>query len=358
MDAITQAAINGTELDDGMDALDREDAGIEEPTPEQVAEDQKEPGTEEAKEEKADAEAQPEEEGADETPPAIVSREEFDKLQKDAKAYFKGMEDERGKRQQLEGRLAQFNDFMAKVRAEREEVAAPIEKPKFKGFRVEMTEDGDAYVPEDQLAEFFKNQLKPIESTISTVTAKTQARDNKQIVNDLTSQIMAEDAAYPTAYKAVLSTWQDLVGIVADQNGGKLPPMATEPMLKTAMKPAVRKAFLAKHPEVSMTDLIVTFTEADPEIWTDGLRDLLKANVPHETPAAEEKPKGNQGLNIKQQKAIAGKAKSPGVVRGAIGPQPTELERVFAMGTRAFMKEMDDKKLAALDKLLEEMEAS
>lgn len=108
-----------------------------------------------------------------------------------------------------------------------------------------------------------------------------------------------------------------------------------------------------------MSDLIVTFTESDPEIWTDGLRDLLKANVPHETSkASDEKPKGNQGLTVKQQKMIANKPKSPGVVRGATGPQPTELERVFAMGTRAFMKEMDDKKLAALDKLLEEMEAS
>lgn len=316
-------------------------------------------GEKPATEEVAPEEAKPE--GEPEDPKYAALNAKIAELEAKAEGLLGKGTAEAKKRQAIEAKLSQMTDFMVRMKTNAEAAAQKEEapKPKFKGFRVEMTEDGDAYVPEEQLEEFFKGKLKPIEQSISSVTAKTEAVDVKTAVNDMASRIVAEHEAYPEAYKTVNSTWTDLVTMIAGQNGGKIPPMATAPMLGAALKPAVRKTFQAKYPNVNLSDLVITFTEADPEIWTENLRTMLKAHVPRGTapaPVVPDAKKTPAGLP-KVMKDLAGKPNTLAGTRSAIGPQPTDLDRIADIeDPMEFQRMMNDpKNRRELDDLLRSM---
>jgi hypothetical protein len=250
-------------------------------------------------------------------------------------------------RQAVEARLSQMTDFLARLKANSEATSEQAEvQPalKFKGFKVEMTEDGEAYVPDEIIQEhvnrIVKEHLKPIESSIKNVTNRTAFDDSRTATTTALNQVLSENEAFPVAYKSVNEAWNELVRMTANQYDGKLPPPKADPWINAVIGTPVEQAFKAKYPALDVSDLILAYGSDNPKIWATKMRGLLTVSVSRETTPKGE-GKNEKGIP-KEVKELASKPNNLAGARGATGPAPTDLNRIADMDFDDFNKAMRD----------------
>lgn len=325
-----------------MDTETPNDVGDEAAETEETAEDQA-AETEETSEKEESTESTDKPETAESDPAKLVTSltERLEALEKQNRGLEGRGTAEVKKRQAVEAKLAKVMDFLQKIQANpAEEGAKP--KPKFKGLPIAMTEDGEAYVPEEQIEEFLKGKLKPIEDGLHGVSARNQAQEEQSAINKVISTIVGEDQQYQAIYDSSLAAWNDLMDMTTKQYDGRAPKPETDAVVQAVLDTPVAEAFEKKYPSIDLMTFIEAFTSRNPKVWTRKLRKVLDSQVK----VAEEKPDNGKATGITAvQKKLAEKPNSLAGRRAAIGPQPTDLDLIADIDDPLeFKRRMDNPK--------------
>jgi len=122
-------------------------------------------------------------------------------LEKSNKGLLGAVKGERTQRQQLQGRLEQISETLNDIISRRKEAEEAEEKPS--GIKVEVDEEGQAFVPQEAILTPLEQKLSALEEKIDKLateaTKKTEEDSREKEAQKVFDRIVAEDEAFADA---------------------------------------------------------------------------------------------------------------------------------------------------------------
>lgn len=215
------------------------------------------------------------EEDKKEDEPSLEER--FESLEKESKGFYESMKAERGKRQELEGRLEGIKDVFSESMAKREESAGKEEsKPiPIERLKIDVDDDGTAFLPVGELKSYLSSQGAETGSKEVAELRQQIARDRaiyqqEQGFQNTVQSIVGESPAYASAHNQLQKgvDWFS-ARIIAYQEAKNLTGvMSTGEALDVADSEGFESEFVREFPGLDMERTVRMY---------DGKRDLRAA---------------------------------------------------------------------------------
>lgn len=125
----------------------------------------------------------------------------------------------RAEKQALAAKLEQITDTLAAIQAMRQEGAAGGQQPANgsagqaltqKGIKVEVTEDGEIYIPPEEITNLFKQQTKPIHDTVAMATQSVEQLRQQSELQSAVNNVLQKDDAFAPSYNALMSMFKEV----------------------------------------------------------------------------------------------------------------------------------------------------
>ena len=270
-------------------------------------------------------------------------------LQKSFTGQFSALKEERGKRQNLQGRLEEISSTLKDIQAAKAEVK---EEPDANlSIPVEIDEEGTATISQKVIDDLVAERLKLLEDKVGKVEAATTESDNRTRQEKETSKIIdnivAENETFPKAHNALNGAvkWLDerLIPKLEEDGFKTTPPTGT--ILDVLDGTEIESEFEKQFPGVSL-DVIVRAHDSKRD-----LRAALKHLSPEEEKAEEKDDKTDM-------KTLASLAKKPSNLTGETNQKETRgltLDMIASIDTED-MLEMSDDEIAKLLRVAEREE--
>ncbi|KKN27447.1 hypothetical protein LCGC14_0864630 [marine sediment metagenome] len=273
----------------------------------------------------------------------------FANLEKENKGLYESMKAERGKRQELEGKMQGITDVFSESMARREELAdqKKAESPKIDRLAVQVDDDGAAFIPiDDNLKALLASSHATGASKEDVTEIKNQMARNMAIqqqeqgFQDTVQSIVGEDPAYASAHNQLqkAADWFN-DKIIRYQEANDLSGiMSTGEALDVAESENIESDFNKQFPGLDMERAVRMY---------DGKRDLriaLKSVAGTETPGGDK----TAAANLKE---IAGKASNLSQMRNQKGTKGTlTLDEIADRSDE--IEDMSDEQVAKLHRLM------
>lgn len=227
----------------------------------------------------------PEEEEEITVDPAAELKKQLDDIQRERDGLLKGMKDERRKRQEFQGRFDQLSQTVNAILEQRSRGAADqtgADSTKVsKGIQVEFDEDGNAFLPEENMQAVltpYQKKIMELEQKLAATSGQMKAETEGQRV---LQQILSEDAAFPAAHAEYVKAreWanQRVVDYQLDNN--LTGPMNGEQALDLVFDETAEAEFTKAFPGADLDAVVGNSQRA--------FRKALRSLAPKETAAAE-----------------------------------------------------------------------
>lgn len=298
-----------------------------------MGEPEKEEGLEKEVVEEAELK-EPSEETGEETPSpgAEEAIPDMAELQRTISGLKKGISAERGKRQQLEGRIQTITSMLDMAR-ERKKEETPAEK-KVDRIPVSFDEEGNPYVAPEQLEGLTSRQLKAMEEKLARIEQSQGVNVQQSSVQRTIQSVVSEDTAYPASYSMLTRARTDLSQIASDylQENDLQAPTTIDAFLDLIEEAGLDKVFMQKYPGVKPEIVAEAF------VHPRKLRKALKA-------LSSSEAKDTGGINP-TLKALSGK---PGTLAGKRnqGAKTSGLDKLADLSTDDFLN-LSDAEVAQL----------
>lgn len=202
----------------------------------------------------------PEEKVAEPAPPKGFDPAIIADLEKKSKGFYDNMKEERRKRQDIQSELDRVKGTVAAILEMRKQpVPAELNKPKFDGFAVKETEDGDLYVPSEHL----RTLTEPYEAKIAALEQRLAQTNIQRNVEDETQKVLqsivGEDTSYGPAYQRYQSArkWANDQVIAFQRENGMRGPISSGQALDTVFSDSqIEQEFNTKFPGMNIEDVV------------------------------------------------------------------------------------------------------
>lgn len=127
---------------------------------------------------------------------------QLEQLERDRRGLYKELKSERRTRQEMGEQINTFQQTLNQIIQQRQAApksAEPTER-KFKGIPLEFTEDGDAYIPEDKLAELSKPLQERIENLQKSMQSTTGQIEEAAKAQAAIDKVLSEDERFPQVW--------------------------------------------------------------------------------------------------------------------------------------------------------------
>lgn len=197
-------------------------------------------------------------------PSTGVDHSKIEELEQRSKGFYNNMKEERRKRQDIQSELDRVKGTVAAIlemRKQQPQLPAELQTPtrKFNGLAISETEDGDLYVPAEQLAPL----LTPYESKIAALEQRLQQNTFQRNVEDETQKVLqsivGEDERFGPAYQKYTAArkWINDRVIEYQKETGMRGPMTSGQALDTVFSDSeVERDFKAKFPGLQVEDIV------------------------------------------------------------------------------------------------------
>ena len=282
------------------------------------------------------------------------AEEQLKEAQKVNKGMYGSMKAERDSRQTLESKLDGITQVISKSFAKREdkiEIPDP-EKLPVNRFKVEVDDDGTAYVPvDDALKSFIASQVsvpdtsQKVEELERTIEQDRAMREEEQAFQEQVESIVGEDVAYAPAFKEISEAYQWFNARVIDyQKENKLPGFVpTGDAIDIAVRNEWEQDFKKEFPTLEMRSAARLY---------DGQDDFRSALKGAAVTDGKKAPGKSAASNLKD---IAGKASTLASVRNQKGTGGSlTLDEIAERSDE--IPDMSDEDVAKLHRLMEREE--
>jgi len=200
----------------------------------------------------------------DEQTPALraADPDAIAELERKSKGFYDNMKEERRKRQDIQSELDRVKGTVAAILEMRKQPALPEElspKSKFNGLPVRETEDGDLFVPHDQLQPI----LAPYQAKIEALEQRLQQSNLQQNAETETQKILqsivGEDESFTPAYQKYQAArkWVNDQVINYQRETGVRGPMSSGQALDSVFADAqLEKDFTTRYPGFQLEDVV------------------------------------------------------------------------------------------------------
>ena len=177
------------------------------------------------------------------------------------KGFYQDMKTERQKRQEIQSQLDQLKGTIAAVMQQRTAAAgtsAPDGK-KFKGIPVSETEDGELYIPEEQVQRLFQ-PFEDRHRNLEMVLQQTnRAKNSQDKAEEVKRAIVGEDESFGPAYQKYQAarTWANNKVVEFQKENGMGGPMTPGQALDYVFDEGLEKEFAAKFPSVPLEEIVM-----------------------------------------------------------------------------------------------------
>jgi len=290
-------------------------------------------------------------------------------LQRANSGLTHALTDERGKRQQHEGRLQGISDTFSKALEARQTQEIPPEpkEPEIPDkLAVDFSEDGSPFVrtedilkltklKQDNKADLTKPQIEALDGKINQLATQMVQGQALQGQQKVLNSLISSNPTYPEAMSNLQGQWQFL-NQMYDQyvSYNSLPvPSSIEEAMQQIVSSPVAQEFSKQFPGSDVELLIETFTTPSTSVMQRKLKKALDGvSKSNGTGQSNEliTPKKNNNLS-----ALAAKPASLGNVSNQARSADTTIERVADMGLDDFMA-LSDSDMNKVHSLLEAQE--
>lgn len=197
----------------------------------------------------------------EELPAVDETTKRLDNLEKANKGLLKELGKERDKRQNLEGRLGQVNDFLTTATEKRKQENTPLPpKPEMSDYLQVEFKDDVPIIPVAKIAEIFKQQLAPIhEEFIQSKRTQAGGRKIDQIRVEA-QKVIADNEAYPVAMQELERQWQWINHEFGEYvDSGNTPPKSQEEAEEMIFESGIDQAFYEKYPDSDFDSVVSAY---------------------------------------------------------------------------------------------------
>lgn len=204
------------------------------------------------------------EEKSTNSPSTGADHNKIEELEQRSKGFYNNMKEERRKRQDIQSELDRVKGTVSAIlemRKQQPQLPAELQTParKFNGLSISETEDGDLYVPTEQLAPL----LTPYEQKIAALEQRLQQNTFQRNVEDETQKVLqsivGEDERFGPAYQKYTAArkWINDRVIEYQKETGMRGPMTSGQALDTVFSDTeVEREFSKKFPGFQVEDVV------------------------------------------------------------------------------------------------------
>lgn len=273
-------------------------------------------------------------------------------LTREKDGFMKGMKDERRKRQEFQGRFDQLSQTVNAILEQRTKQATADtgDTKKLKGVPVEFDEDGNAFLPAENMQAMLTPYQKKIMELEQRLSATSGQIEQKHEENKVIQQILSEDEQYPTAYRKYQAAreWANQKVIDFQLDNNLQGPMTPEQALDYVFDETLETEFTQAFPGADLEAVIGNSKRA--------FRKALKSfkvkptEEPIEKPIADKKTPDSRFQKVLQKPSGLGNAKNS-------KSTPPVTERVGQLSHQDIMS-LNDADIAALQEAMLQEEKS
>jgi hypothetical protein len=223
--------------------------------------------------------------------PSTVDPNVIAELEKKSKGFYDSMKDERRKRQDLQNELERIKGTVGAILEMRRQPGQgdPLTPPpKFQGIPVKETEDGDLFVPADQL----QTLVSPYEAKIAALEQRLQQSNTQRNVENETERVLqsivGEDERFGPAYQKYQAArkWVNDRVIDYQKENGMRGPMSSGQALDTVFaEESTEQEFQQRFPGLNVEDVVQA--EDSKRQFKRMLTNTVKTLAPKTPPADE-----------------------------------------------------------------------
>jgi len=258
---------------------------------------------------------------------------------------------ERGKRQEMEGRLAQITDLMATAKNRRDGSDEQEAQTLPEEIEVSFRDDGTPIIPRSLMQQLtasetqaLKQEIEGLKNTIAGQQQAQQQQAVQQAQANVVQQVLSSNESYPEAFQAVNNQWQWTVrafdNFIMDNNLQK--PVTADQAIEMAVDSDFAQKFSKKFPGSDLESVMGYYLLGG----TRRLKRALNANVKE----AEAPAKKGMSQTLKALAKNPGNlSRSPNQKTGGGGG--LSLDDIAGMSTEDFEK-LSDAEIEKIDRLL------
>lgn len=248
----------------------------------------------------------------DAAPPADSNLNRLLELEKANSGLLGALQAERKSRQNLESKMSEVTGFLANLAAQRAQSQQPTPQPpprKPAKIKVEIDEEGNAYVPETALDEVLAQRIKPaqvpkeMKQLHMQQMAAMQALQREKTFREAVNTVVKKDESYRDAYKEVDQAfdWINERVIQAQEQAGITGNVNSVAALKVLRGSVVGDEFAKKFPGMDF-ERVVRAYDSDYDL-ENALAMVVRSKQAQATSATD--PKTLSGL-VKKPSSLGG----------------------------------------------------
>lgn len=249
----------------------------------------------------------------DAAPPADSNLNRLLELEKANSGLLGALQAERKSRQQLESKMSEVTGFLANIAAQRAQPPAQQQQPqprKPAKIKVEIDEEGNAFVPETALDEILAQRIKPaqvpqeMKQLHMQQMAAMQALQREKSFREAVNTVVKKDESYRDAYKEVDQAfdWINERVIQAQESAGISGNVNSVTALKVLRGTVVGDEFSKKFPGMDF-ERVVRAYDSDYDLENALAMVVRSKQAAQSAPAVD--PKTLSGL-VKKPSSLGG----------------------------------------------------
>jgi hypothetical protein len=192
------------------------------------------------------------------------------------------MKTERAKRQEIQSQLDQLKGTITTILEQKRQSAkegAEVAK-KFAGIPISETEDGDLYLPEEQLQKMVQPYEEKIRNLEMVLQRSAAAKNSEGKAQKVISAIVGEDESHGPAYQKYQAArqWADSKVVEFQRENGIGGQMTPGQALDYVFSPELEKEFADAFPNVPLEEVVQA--EESQRSFRKMLKSLAKTAAP------------------------------------------------------------------------------
>lgn len=119
----------------------------------------------------------------------------------------------RTEKQTLAAKLEQLSSMLMSAKEQRQQQLGGDGETQQKmpdKIKVEVTDDGDLYIPPEVLDQYLKQKVQPLEQTVNSATQNVTQIQRTQQIQSLVNSVVERDPSYKEAYQTMLEAYKEM----------------------------------------------------------------------------------------------------------------------------------------------------
>jgi hypothetical protein len=207
----------------------------------------------------------------------------FDELEKANKGLLAELTKERFKRQNLEGRFSQINEFLSTIEQRKQEQAQQAGRQEAELqqnqdiLAVEFDEDEKPIIKSDRIKDIIRQELAPLQMEIMSSRQQQMYQSQASNIGSLAKNVISEDPSFQTGIGELTGQWEWISRNFDEfvKNGNR-PPNNHKEAMEMLYASGINSAFGEQFPDSDFDVVVDAFMTNIPAIIPNKLRKALK----------------------------------------------------------------------------------